>query len=101
LDNILETVELILDKMCEKNLIHGDLHWGNIGFQDMYSQSRSVLANFSIISNNNSITHHVAPLLIDFGFSKRGSCKPDIELAQLIRTLFPVFSFVVELYNRN
>ncbi len=100
LNYMLESIGLIIDQMCRKNLIHGDLHWDNIGFQNKESQSKTVIGDFAIFEGD-VIAFRVSPLVIDFGFSKEGKCMPGLEIIQLIRTLFPGWSGVKDIHRRN
>ncbi len=84
LDYVLESIDGMLTSMCEHNLIHGDFHWGNIGFQESARESR---LSFPVRVEEEKM--YVSPLVIDFGYSKEGRCIPEIELLQLIRTLYP------------
>lgn len=99
LDYMLDSIEEIITKMCASQLIHGDFHWGNIGFQDMNSQSVTVLRNYPVNFNNRN--YYVAPLVIDFGWATEGECMQEVEIVQLIRTLYPVFKSGYTLDNRN
>jgi hypothetical protein len=101
LDYIIKSIDAVLNQMCEKNLVHGDLHWDNIGFQDMNSQSKTVLIEFPMMQNY-GVYNYVSPLVIDFGFAGQGACNPDLEILQLVRTLFPDFEGgSVKPFNRS
>lgn len=52
-----------MKKLCGLGLVHGDLHWDNVGFQDGKM------------------------MLIDFGWSSNMPCKKEFEYFQLYRTL--------------
>lgn len=64
-------VESTLNKMCEYNLSHGDLHFGNMGY--------------------NMVKGKIKLYLLDFGFSMKDKCIPEIELAKLIGTYTPKY----------
>lgn len=66
--HIVELVRQLLEKCCVLNLVHGDMHWNNIGYDDS--------KEFKL-------------QLIDFGRSTNGPCQEKMEYAQLIRTTFP------------
>lgn len=68
LNKIYQWFLVIIRKMCKYNLIHGDLHLRNLGYK---------------ITNEGKIR----PVLIDFGWSSRGRCKPELEILQLLRLL--------------
>lgn len=67
-DSALDFVEV----MCNNNLIHGDMHWDNIGLNAGLDEKGEV---------------QVYPVLIDFGWSSEGQCRPELELIQLLRTI--------------
>ena len=72
LDTIVGGIVRIINKMCELNIRHSDMHWDNIGVM--------------IIVVNNRLQH--VPYLIDFGFSSMNNqCKSIAEIYQLTRTL--------------
>jgi hypothetical protein len=66
---IISYVIQFIHEMCRLNLTHGDFHWGNFGY--------------IINIENNQFT--VKPQLIDFGWSSAMPCRPDLELANLLR----------------
>lgn len=90
LSYMLQSIEATLAHFEKHRLMHGDFHWGNIGFQDLHSQSKTALIEFTIMVNDRN-WYYVSPLLIDFGFAKIGKFFPDVELIQLIRTLYPCY----------
>jgi hypothetical protein len=103
LDYMLQSIDAILGHFCKHHLIHGDFHWGNIGFQDIHSQSQTVLTQFPvrINTNNREYVYYISPLVIDFGFAETNvRCKPHLELIQLIRTLYPQYTRSIP-ENRN
>lgn len=62
----------LLDTMCALNLVHQDLHWGNIAY-----------------ANPEFTTWEDIRLqVIDFGFSREGKCDVAIDLACLIKSSF-------------
>lgn len=87
LQSIASVLELVIKHMCEHNLVHGDLHYDNIGLQLSINDSLHS-TQFELLHDGK--TYWVAPLIIDFGFSlSRVPCYPEIEIIQLIRTLYP------------
>ena len=70
LDAIAESIFQLIQKLCLHNLIHGDLHSGNIGY----------------IVNTNK--RQLDLKLIDFGWSSKGTCFPELEIVQFLRTLY-------------
>lgn len=96
---MIESIDALLTRLCERGYIHKDMHWGNIGYQDIHTSSKSSLIEFPIIIDNQ--LHYVSPLLIDFGFSEKRPCSPDLELLQLIRTLYPFFQENCHRSNRD
>lgn len=88
-ENWIIAIENLINGMCRANLIHGDFHIGNIGFvldmsQDDEDDDVEWIPNeFSFIDRS----HYIKAMIIDFGFSKRGKCNPNLELTQLIRTV--------------
>lgn len=76
---LLGNILLLISKMCEYNLAHGDLHWGNIGF-------------------SKGIKHLV---LFDFGWSSNQGCMVDLALSQLLRTLRRAYTPEIDESNRN
>ena len=87
---MLQSIDAILAHFKKHKLMHGDFHWGNIGFQDLHSQSKTVLIEFAIMANDRS-WYYISPLVIDFGFAHIGKSFLDVELIQLIRTLYPSY----------
>jgi len=72
-DMIYEGVIRILNKLCAHGLIHGDLHWGNIGIE------------FNERAPNKDWPFTLS--LLDFGQSTEAKCNMRLELLQLLRTI--------------
>jgi hypothetical protein len=89
LNYICDSIKTIMERMCSANLVHGDLHWGNIGFQNVSKQSQTALAKYNILKPKTDTYFLVSPLVIDFGWSSPGPCNPMLELVQLLRTSYP------------
>ena len=87
LDLMLKTIDLLLSDMCANNFIHGDFHWGNIGFQNTSPESTVRTEEKFKIEDKQGRPIIISPLLIDFGWASKGKCRPDFEILQLIRTL--------------
>jgi tRNA A-37 threonylcarbamoyl transferase component Bud32 len=69
LDDIILQIKNIINILCANNMIHGDLHWENIGYI-LNNRGKKVLK------------------LIDFGWSiDNKKCKPVLEYLQLYSTL--------------
>jgi len=68
IDSALDFIEV----MCNNNLVHGDFHWDNIGLNAGIDEKGEV---------------QVYPVLIDFGWSSEGECRPELEVIQLLRTI--------------
>jgi predicted unusual protein kinase regulating ubiquinone biosynthesis (AarF/ABC1/UbiB family) len=66
LDAIVAEIFVMLQVMCKRQLVHGDMHWGNIG----YIECRS---------------GRIKLQFIDFGFSDYGLCDPSLEIAAMLR----------------
>lgn len=77
LDALYNEIVAILNTMCKHNLIHGDLHWDNIGIEFDEKLKKTLRYKFS---------------LLDFGQSTKGKCDLRVEILQLLRTLF-LFNF--------
>jgi hypothetical protein len=80
LDSILDWIEESIDTMCINNLVHGDLHWGNLGYR------------------RNPVTKELEPTIIDFSWGLKSKCNPRFEYIQLLRTLYTFKNF--DSYNR-
>lgn len=76
--NIVQHVRMLLQEMCANNLVHGDLHWGNIGIAIATNPRHSVTLEGV----------RVHPVLIDFGWSSEGPCNPTLEIMQLMSCLY-------------
>jgi tRNA A-37 threonylcarbamoyl transferase component Bud32 len=78
LDFIVKSINKLIKKMCDNNLVHGDFHWGNFGlsYKQRYYNSGICIKDKKFY-----------PLLIDFGFSTTRPCEPRLTLIQLLRTL--------------
>ena len=91
LEAIYQSLKQVIEQVCSKNLIHGDLHQGNIGWLEVTPDStdRSILT-----FQDRGRTKHVKPFLIDFGWSvPNAKCNPDLEFVQFLRVLlFPEFA---------
>ena len=70
----------IISELCKGGFIHGDLHTGNIGFR-YATGAESKIYQFKI----NGVVREVTPIIVDFGWSRPGRCRPRLELYQLIR----------------
>lgn len=72
LDKIVSDIEHLIEKLCDSDLTHADLHWGNIGYF------------------NHKIPYNKL-VFIDFGQSccakDKMNCSPLLEYGQLIRTI--------------
>ncbi len=81
LASIVSGVLDMLDELGNNNLVHGDMHWGNIGF--------------NLLLNDQDNIAGIQLLFIDFGLAccPNANIDPDLELelVQLIRTLAPEF----------
>ncbi|MFO0089688.1 MAG: hypothetical protein ACK518_02635 [bacterium] len=91
--HIANCLSKMIQKMQQNNLMHGDFHKKNIGFQETTSQSQTVPYEFPAIQND-TIVGYLSPLVIDFGFSRKvkdihKSAAADI--FQFVRTLHPYF----------
>lgn len=71
LNQVYTTLIRMLTTMCKHNLIHGDLHWDNIG----------------VIEDPTAKPLRFRYSLLDFGQSSTGRCNMRLELLQLLRTL--------------
>lgn len=69
LDMIVSSIIRLCNSMCKFKLTHGDMHSGNIAY---------VL---------NVHKRRIDFKLIDFGWSMKGKCNPQLELLQFLRTL--------------
>jgi len=69
LDNVFKGIASLLDKMCKAKLVHGDMHWGNIGLEETSGRD---LYKYK---------------LLDFGQSAPASCDRKLELLQMLRTI--------------
>lgn len=75
-DRIVNWLELVIKKMCEMNLSHRDLHWGNIGYY--------------IDPHNKATTLY----LLDFGRSRTEVyCTPTLDTILLIKHLKEDYNF--------
>ena len=87
LDLIIRQVSDIIDLLCKNGVVHGDMHWGNIGFRFIVGKYDNLL---------------LQSMLIDYGLSccvdKNIGCRPKLEYAQLIRTLAPEY---IDMNNYN
>lgn len=101
LDYVIYALDKTITALCRNQLIHGDLHWGNIGFQTVASNPYDDIDVIPIYDSNGRIVSGVAPLLIDFGLSSKGKCNPDLEIAQLLRTLSPKYMPKVDSKTRD
>jgi tRNA A-37 threonylcarbamoyl transferase component Bud32 len=71
LDWIVESVDKIVDKLCEYGLIHGDTHFGNLAYNEQPNGKRK-------------------PMMIDFGLAcckKKTKCNPALEYLTIIRDM--------------
>ena len=75
----------LIDHLCRAGVIHADFHWANIGYELFGKEGTEVSGS--------------ALKVIDFGHSIEAPCFPEIELAQLLRTLNPVYGEMNE-FNR-
>ncbi len=90
LDVMAASIHALLQFTKSKQLVHGDLHWGNIGFQYTSTLSQTAIIQFPVDIQGK--TYLVSPLLIDLGNAEK--CTEgniDEDLFELIRTLYPVF----------
>ena len=84
LERIYGVIQQMIKTMCEKNFVHGDFHWGNIGFmKDNNRSPQSLSLNDDIFGDGTNVRLAV----IDFGWSSTSKCNPQLELLQLIRTI--------------
>jgi hypothetical protein len=74
LDNIIVGILDLITRMCELQLAHADLHFGNIGYQI------------------NIETREVHFLLLDFDESVAGKCNPRSQLEMLSSSIFKIQS---------
>lgn len=100
LEKIGTMLEMLIDQLCAKNLIHGDMHYGNIGLQ--YASS-STNPQIELGVEIDGQRFWVSPFIIDFGLSKFGiPCLRELEIMQLIRTMYPqVGGDTIHRYNRG
>jgi len=98
LQYMIDSVDHLVHKMCKHDLIHADMHWGNIGFQRVVNEQPT---NPTFKFNYKGEVHNLTPMIIDFGFAKEAKCFPDVELIQLVRTLYPQFNNAVHPKNRD
>ncbi len=66
LDQIIFIVVDLLYRLCDAQLWHHDFHWNNIGYRLNVGDNK------------------LQPVLIDFGWSQKGKCDPQHEIATLI-----------------
>ena len=86
LDDIVAWIVLTLNTMIKQKLIFGDLHWDNMAYIYNTDWQGKLTLQFQ---------------LIDFGWAVRHRAKPELELAQAIRTLSPDFYPTMNGANRN
>lgn len=86
LDNVLYGIYITLQSMCSNNLIHGDFHTSNIMFQISDDRNEDTILKFPLYDDGKEV--YLSILLIDFGFSGEGRCLPELEILQLIRTIY-------------
>jgi tRNA A-37 threonylcarbamoyl transferase component Bud32 len=83
LDRILLFILRYFLVVCRTSLVHGDLHWDNIGLMlDVDTDEYKIV-------------------MIDFGFSKETICRPYLGLVQLLRTLGPAYDKDIDEFNRT
>lgn len=90
LDRVIVWCGDIIEVMCNEDIIHGDLHWGNIGFK--------------LVLNPNGDVINIQFMLIDFGWAcckKKIACNIELELSQLLRTVRLGVSRKMHKYNRS
>jgi len=76
LDRLIVWIGDIIETLCANDIIHGDMHPGNLGFKLLPNASDGI---------------SVQILFIDFGWScceKSVACYPEFELLQFIRVLY-------------
>lgn len=82
LDRIVTWCGDLIEVLCSNDLIHGDMHWDNIGFNLVVTSPHGT-------EEAPKIGIQLLPL--DFGMSccvnKKATCIPELELSQMIRTL--------------
>lgn len=93
LNTIIKWLIEIFDFLCKNKFVHGDLHWGNI----FYVELESYRSKPDPPPNN--LEKYFQPLLIDFGKSSKGRCNIQLEVLQLLRTLY-IFK-KINPYNRS
>lgn len=102
LTDIIAMLEYLVQQFCIHNLIHGDFHFDNIGLQHI---SETDVGNVRVPLFIGNRQYILKPLIIDFGFAETNTpCSPEMEIVQLIRTLYPQFykrNEVIHIYNRN
>jgi hypothetical protein len=97
MDCMLISVDMILTRMKQSRLMHGDLHFNNIGFQSTRTLTHTGVVEFVLAKNI-----VISPLLIDYGWSSVNVTAPsDVELIQTIRCLHPVLSPGIVRNNRT
>lgn len=86
LDSIVIWIADLIDTLCENNLVHGDMHFGNIGYSIILKNNKT-----DVSLDNISDNFLFKLMLIDFGWScckhKEIRCNPELELLQVIRTI--------------
>lgn len=86
LDSIVIWIADLIDTLCENNLVHGDMHFGNIGYSIILKNNKT-----DVSLDNISDNFLFKLMLIDFGWScckhKEIKCNPELELLQVIRTI--------------
>ena len=65
LDIIYEMIKSLIKTMCANNLVHGDLHWGNVSIAFSPTKQGKFKYNYMGV--------WLAPVLLDFGYSIAGS----------------------------
>ena len=79
LEALLEQIYHILDIMCENDLVHGDMHGGNMALTYSFEDETN-------IPDPSFAEQPLTVKLIDLGWASPGKCNRQLELAQLIRT---------------
>lgn len=80
----LKLIDLI-NTLCKINVIHGDMHWGNIYLSNLDTSKYLALSDWKVETTDIG--------LLDFGYSSIDICNPEIELIvlliSLIKSKFP------------